>query len=206
MNFADIEKTWRSARNSPSAAQLEKQKMELITELHRRRKASRGLLWLTVIPLVLVTGRLLLHILWPDPALDRLDLGREWMVVPFFLLPWAGWFLMWRQHRRHEAVHGDYARSIQASTAALLDENRREGLRSLVAVGGLLLSLPLLGGVVWQLRAVGKMGDEVLIPAFVIYPAYVVLMVAWIGWQYVRKTRPRQRELEALLSDYNRAA
>jgi hypothetical protein len=73
-------------------------------------------------------------------------------------------------------------------------------------VTGLLLSLPLLGGVVWQLRAVGKMGDEVLIPAFVLYPAYVVLMVGWIGWQYVRKTRPRQRELEALLSDYDRAA
>ncbi len=205
MNFADIEKTWQSAGNRPSAAQLEKQKMDLINELHRRRRASRGLLWFTAIPLVLITGRLLLHILWPDPALDRLDLAREWVVVPFFLLPWAGWFLIWRQHRRHGAAHGDYARSIQASMAALLDDNRREGLRSLVAVAGLLLSLPLLGGVVWQLRAVGKMGDEVLIPAFVLYPAYVVLMVGWIGWQYVRKTRPRQRELEALLADYNRA-
>lgn len=206
MNFADIEKTWRSAENRPSAAQLEKQKMDLINELHRRRRASRGLLVLTAIPLVLISGRLLLHFLWPDPALDRLDLAREWMVVPFFLLPWAGWFLLWRQHRRHEAAHGGYAGSIQASMAALLDENRREGVRALVAVAALLLSLPLLGGVVWQLRAVGKMGDEVLIPAFVIYPAYVVLMVAWIGWQHLRKTAPRRKELEALLSDYNRAA
>ena len=87
MNFADIEKTWRSAGNRPSAAQLEKQKMDLIDQLHRRRRASRGLLWLTAIPLVLVTGRLLLHMLWPDPTLDRLDLAREWVVVPFFLLP-----------------------------------------------------------------------------------------------------------------------
>jgi len=67
MNFADIEKTWQSAENRPSAAQLEKQKMNLIDELHRRRRATRGLLWLTAIPLVLVTGRLLLHILWPAP-------------------------------------------------------------------------------------------------------------------------------------------
>ncbi|MDQ5980907.1 MAG: hypothetical protein QG602_3885 [Verrucomicrobiota bacterium] len=206
MNFADIEKAWRSAGNRPSAAQLEKQKMDLINELHRRRRASRGLLVLTAIPLVLLTGRLLLHIVWPDPALDRLDLTREWVVVPFFLLPWAGWFLIWRQHRRHEAVHGAYAESIQASTAALLDENRRAGIRALVAAGGLLLSLPFLGGVVWQLRAVGKMGDEVLIPAFVIYPAYVVLMVAWIGWKHLRTTAPRRKELEARLSDYNRSA
>jgi len=206
MNFADIEKTWQSAGNRPSAAQLEKQKMDLINELHRRRRAGRGLLWFTGIPLVLVTGRLLVYIFWPDPALDRLDLTREWVIVPFFFLPWAGWFLIWRQHRRHEAVHGEYARSIQASMAALLDESRREGLRSLVAAAGLLVSLPLLGGVVWQLRAVGKMGDEVLIPAFVIYPAFVVLMVGWIGWQYVCRSRPRQKELEGLLSDYNRAA
>jgi hypothetical protein len=206
MNFADIEKTWQLPHNRPSADQLEKQKMDLNYELHRRRRASRGLLWLTAIPLVLITGKLLLHILWPDPTLDRLNLTREWVVVPFFLLPWAGWLLIWRQHRRHEAAHGEYARSIQASMAALLDENRREGLRSLVAAAGLLLSLPLLGGVVWQLRAVGKMGDEVLIPAFVIYPTFVVLMVGWIAWEYARKTRPRQKELEGLLSEYSQKA
>ncbi|RXK54888.1 hypothetical protein ESB00_03050 [Oleiharenicola lentus] len=206
MNFADIEKTWRSAENRPSAAQLERQKMELINELHRRRRASRSLLVRTAIPLGLITALLLLHLLWPDSASDRLNLTREWAILPFLLLPWVGWFLLWRQHRRHASAHADHARSIQASTAALLDENLREGFRALVIVAALLLSLPLLGGVVWQLRAVGKMGDEVLIPAFVLYPAYVVLMVAWIGWKHLRKTTPRRKELEALLSDYNRVA
>src|SRR5688572_14924507 len=119
MNFADIEKTWQSAHNRPAADQLEKQKMELMNDLQRRRRASRGLLWLTAIPLVLITGRLLLHVLWPDPALDRLDLAREWAVVPFFLLPWLGWFMIWRLHRQHAAQHADYARSIQAGVAAL---------------------------------------------------------------------------------------
>jgi hypothetical protein len=180
--------------------------MELVNELHRKRRASRGLLWLTAIPLILVTGRLLVHAIWPNPALDRLDLAREWMVVPFFLLPWAGWLLIWRSHRQHTARHADYARSIQAGVAALLDENRRERLRAQVVIALLLISLPLMGGVVWQLRAVGKMGDEVLIPAFVIYPTYVVLMVGWIAWEYSRKTRPRQKELEGLLSDYNQPA
>lgn len=204
MNFADIEKTWQSAENRPSAAQLEKQKMNLIDELHRRRRATRGLLWLTAIPLVLITGRLLLHALWPAPGLDPIDLSREWVIVPFFLLPWAGWFLMWHLHRRHAACHADCERSIQASVHALLDENRREGLRTVIIAALLLASLPLIGGVVWQLRAVGKMGDEVLIPAFVIYPTYVLWMVAWMGRDYLKKALPRRKELEALLADYNR--
>ena len=202
MNFADIEKTWQSAENRPSAPQLEKQKMNLIDELHRRRRDTRGLLWLTAIPLVLITGRLLLHALWPAPGLDPVDLSREWMIVPFFLLPWVGWLLMWRLYRRHTARHANYEQSIQASVQALLDDNRREGLRTLAIAALLLMSLPLIGGVVWQLRAVGKMGDEVLIPAFVIYPTYVLLMVAWMGREYLKKMVPRRKELEALLTDY----
>ena len=61
MNFADIEKTWQSTANRPSAAELEKHQMNLIDELRRSRRASRGLLWLTAVPLVLLTGRLFLH-------------------------------------------------------------------------------------------------------------------------------------------------
>jgi hypothetical protein len=202
MNFADIEKTWQSAANRPAADQLEKQKMKIIDELRRSRRAQRGLLWVSAIPLVLITARLVLHALWPDPALDRLDLAREWVIVPFFLLPWIGWFLIWRSQRQHEARHGGYAQSIQASVTALLDQNRREGLRSRVVAALLLISLPLIGGVVWQLRAVGKVGDEILIPAFVIYPAYVTLMVGWISWEHARKTLPRRKELEGLLADY----
>jgi hypothetical protein len=205
MNFADIEKTWHSAANRPSADQLEKQKMNLIDELRRSRRAQRGLLWLTAIPLILITARLVLHGLWSDPALDRLDLAREWVLVPFFLLPWIGWFLIWRSQRQHEARHDGYAQSIQASVAALLDQNRREALRSRVVAALLLISLPLIGGVVWQLRAVGKAGDEILIPAFVIYPAYVVLMVGGISWKYARKTLPRRKELEGLLADYRQS-
>lgn len=202
MNFADIENTWRSPHNRPSAAELEKQTMKLIDELRRSRRTSRGLLWLTAVPLVLLTGRLLLHAIWPSPGLDRLDLAREWVVVPFFLLPWVGWLLFWRSQRRHEAAHADYAQSIQAGVSALLDQNRREGARSHLVAALLLLSVPLVGGVVWQLRMVGKAGDEILVPALVIYPAYVVLTVAWIAFDHLRKNLPRRKELEALLAEY----
>jgi hypothetical protein len=202
MNFAEIETTWRSPHNRPTPAQLEKQKMNVIDELNRRRRSTRGLLWLTAIPLVLITGKLALHLLWPDPALDRIQVAREWAVIPFFLLPWAGWLLMWWLHRGHTVQHADFARSIRAGVAALLDENRRERLRTGVIAALLLGSVPLLGGVVWQLRAVGKAGDEILLPAFVIYPTYVLLTLGWIAFDYFRKTQPRGRELEGLLAQY----
>ena len=56
--------------------------------------------------------------------------------------------------------------------------------------------------IVHQLRAVGKAGDEILVPAFVIWPAYVALMAAWFGWYYFRRLLPRKRELEELMQAY----
>lgn len=206
MNFADIESAWRSPHNRPNPGQVEKLQARLSDELERRRRSVRGLLWLTAIPLVVVTGKLVLHALWPEPGADPVDFTREWVVIPFFFLPWVGWLVMWQLQRRHEARHADYARSIRAGLIASLDENRREAVRAGVISALLLLSVPLIGGVVWQLRAVGKAGDEILLPAFVAYPTYVVLMLAGIAWQYFRKTQPRGRELAALLAEYRDVA
>jgi hypothetical protein len=70
-------------------------------------------------------------------------------------------------------------------------------------VGGLLvLSTLALAVVVHQLRAVGKAGDEILLPAFVIYPAYVVGVVVWTCVHFRRKVLPEKRRLEELLRSY----
>lgn len=202
MNFAEIENLWRSPQNRPNAAELEKQKMEFITELRRRRRSACMLLFIAFLPLAFLTGKLVAHILWPDPALDTVDLSREWGVIPFFAVPWIGWFAMLWLYRRHWRAHADYASSISASVAALLDENRTERARYKFIAGLLIASVLLLPLVVYQLRAVGKAGDEILVPAFVIYPAYVAGMVIWVISYYRRKLLPRQRELETLLSSY----
>jgi hypothetical protein len=67
-------------------------------------------------------------------------------------------------------------------------------------------SIPLLLVVVQQLRAVGKAGDEILLPAFVIWPAYVALMVAWFGWYYFRRLLPAKRQLEELARSYEESS
>ena len=53
-----------------------------------------------------------------------------------------------------------------------------------------------------QLRAVGKAGDEILLPALVIWPAYVAMMIAWFGWYYFRRLLPRKCQLEELAQSY----
>ena len=202
MNFDEIESMWRSPHNQPSATELEQHKMKLVTELRRRHRASRGLLWITFLPLAFFTAKIALHVLWPDPVPDKVDLNREWAILPLFALPWFGWFIMLRLYLRHQRRHPDYDRSISESVAASLDENRTERTRYKVIAGVLLASIPLVVLIVHQLRAVGKAGEEILMPAYVIWPAYVALMVAWFGWYNFRKLLPQKRQLEELAQSY----
>jgi hypothetical protein len=202
MNFDDIQKTWQSPHNRPSAAQLEKDKMKFVTDLRRRRRGNLFFLGLVFALLVFITGKLGMHLLWPEPALDKVDISREWAVIPFFALPWAAWLFMVRLHWRQHVRHPRYDRSINASVSALLDENASERTRYKVIGALLIVSVLILPLIVFQLRSVGKAGGEILLPALVIYPAYVVLVLLWSAVYYRRKLLPRKRELENLLATY----
>lgn len=202
MNFAEIENVWRSPRNRPTPAETEKQKMEFITELRRRRRSTAGLLTITALPLAFITGKLLVHLISPRVGLDALDLSREWGVLPFFALPWAAWLMLLRQHLRDGRKHRDYSKSVSASVSALLTETRARRRLNVVVAALLVLSALTLPLIVHQLRAVGKAGDEILLPAYGIYPAYVIAMVTWLVWHDRRKLKPRHDELQALLMSY----
>jgi hypothetical protein len=202
MSYADIETAWRSPHNRPTPAELEEQKQNLRADLRRRRRGFVVFIAATLAALTLITGRIALHLLWPDPALDRINPAREWGFLLTLALPWAGAVTLLRHYLRHRAAHGDHARSIADSVRALLDENRLSRVRLKVAAilhGLFLLVLPV---VVWQLRAAGKAGDEILLPAFVVWPC-IALGIGCAMWFHDRRTlRPRQRALETLLADY----
>lgn len=202
MNFADLENTWRSPRNRPTAAEMETHKMKLNDDLRRRHRGF--VLFMTCVfgGLLYPTTRLISHLVAPSPALDPINFSREWGFLLLLALPWsAAIYLVW-QYRRHRVAHQNYERSIVESVRARLDENRlsRNRLKIASALHGVvLIILPL---VVYQLRATGKAGDEILIPAFVLWP----LIVAGIGlalfYNYRRKLLPQKRELETLLRSY----
>jgi len=202
MNFDDIQKTWQSPHNRPDTAQLEKDKMKFVADLRRRRRGNLFFLGLIFSLLVFITGKLGMHLLWPEATLDKVDLSREWAVIPFFALPWVGWLFMVRLHWRQHVRHPRYDRSISASVSALLDENASERTRYKTIGALLIASVLILPLIVYQLRAVGKAGGEILVPALVIYPVYVVGVLIWSAFYYRRKLLPRKRELEDLLATY----
>jgi hypothetical protein len=202
MNFAEIETMWHSPHNRPNQARMEEIKMKFVTDLKKRHRGTVIFLWFIFLLLSFFTTKMVLQVIWPDPAWDKVDLLQEWGLIPFVALPWAGWAIMVALHRRHQSMHPNYAGSIHASVAALLDENQVERTRQKVIAGLLVLSALVLPIVVHQLQAVGKAGNEIVMPAFVIYPSYVALALVGSAWRYRRKLLPRKRELEALLASY----
>lgn len=122
--------------------------------------------------------------------------------MPLCLLPLVALGIFWRNHLWHRSSHADPGRSISASLRALLDENRLARSRVKVVSSLYGLMLVLLPLIVFQLRAVGKAGDEILVPAFVLFPALVIGLFIGITRYDRRRLQPRQRELEALLRSY----
>jgi hypothetical protein len=202
MNFADIETAWRSPQNRPNPAELEQQKMKLIADLQTRRRRTAIFIGVVFLLLCLITGKLALHLIWPRAGLDRIDLSREWGSLLVFALPWFAAFFFLREYRRHRKQHANYERSIAEGVRALLDENRlaRNRVKVTAALHGLLLVL--LPIVVYQLRAAGKAGDEILLPAFVGWPLIGSGILIGMLYGYRRKLLPRKLELEQLLKSY----
>lgn len=202
MNFDEIRQTWQSAPNQPAAAQLQKDKMKFYTELRRRRRgAAIFMIWILA---VLTAGsfQLLKFILRPDPAKPAFDWAGEWSVLVLLALPWAALAIFYRAYRRHRAAHAGYDQSIQASLRGLLDENQLAQHRqkwAAILCGVMLLVIPV---VVYQLRAVGKAGDEILVPAFVLLPLLLAAIYAGLFIYQHRVLTPRRRKLEALLAGY----
>lgn len=202
MNFDDIQKTWRSPHNQPSAAQLESDKMKFQADLRKRnRNAVIFMLWIFGV-LIFLTGKIVFHLLWPAPGTDSVDFSREWSLVPLFALPWLCLLVFFRKYRRYRHVIANHERSIGASVRALLAENRLSSERyKWVAVLNALMVL-LVPLFVHQLRAVGKAGDEILLPAYVMLPALILCILAGMYWHQRRVLLPRRRALEQLLASY----
>lgn len=202
----DLDHLWRSPLNQPSAAQLEQNKMKFLTDLRRRhRGAVIFMIWILMV-MSFITGKVVVQLIWPDPAMDRIDPAREWGFLLLLALPWACLFLFFRRYRQHRARHADFAQSISASLRALLDENRiaRDRQKWVAWLWAFMMGLMPL--VVHQLRAAGKAGDEILVPAFVLLPLLMLAVFGWMLWRDRQILGPRQRHLESLLASYDGAA
>jgi len=201
MNYDELEQAWRSPRNQPTATEIAADRQRFATELGRRRRGAKVFLSVVFGALSVITARLLWSLFWPE-ASGRFDFAQEWAALVFLALPWVAAALLARRVLRHEREHRDPERSLAASVRALLDETQvsRTRLRVVATLHGvLLIVLPL---VVWQLRAVGKAGDEILWPAFVGWPLIAAAILSAMWWHDRRALAPRQRQLEELVREY----
>lgn len=202
MNFAEIEHVWRSPHNRPTPAQLDREKQQFVADLRRRHRGFAIFIAVVIGVLTLVSARLVAQVVWAAPGAERIEVFREWGALVMLVLPWGAALFFLREYRRHRRRHAECGQSICASVRALLDENRLNRARlKWVAVlhGAFLLVLPV---IVYQLRAVGKAGDEILVPAFVVWPIIAGGILLGLRFHDRRTLLPRKRELETLLSSY----
>lgn len=205
MSYDELERTWQSPQNRPDAAALAATQQRFHHELHRRRTGWKIFLGVIFLVLTVLTVRFAWYVFAPEAGQPAFDVRREWAPVLFLVGPWVGVLFLLRRMARHEREHGLPGATLREGVRALLDENRLSRARVKTAAwlhGAALLLLPF---VVWQLRATGKAGDEILVPAFVAWPLAVACIGVGMAWHYRAKLLPRQRQLEALLRDFERA-
>lgn len=205
MNFADIEHAWRSPQNAGDPGDLNSMKTKLNAELRNRRRGFAVFLGLILAVLTALTVTIVAGMQRAAPG-QGIDPAREWASFLTLGLPWVAALVFVVRFLRHRREHSQFERSIQDSVRASLDENRfaRSRVKTVAAIHGLLLLLlPL---VVYQLRATGKAGDEILIPAFVIWPTIALGIGAALLYHYRKKLVPERRDLEALLAQYGEQA
>jgi hypothetical protein len=200
MNWTDLETLWRSPHNQP-APDWDRQRRHILQTYLRRDRGLRLGLALALGWLSLVTGRLVLFLLWPDPASDRIDWSREWAVVPFLLLPWCGAVGMAVRYWRRRIEHPDYDQSLVASLRVLLKQSRDAVQRLRLMLGLHLVGVPLLALSLVQLQQVGKATGNQLWSMIVFLAALVILSVGGISWSWWSHQQEIRR-LEGLLLDY----
>jgi len=205
MNSADLERAWRSPRNSADPAALARAGDRLFADLERRRRARRLFLALVLGALTLLSVRVALAT-FPRAGGPTIDPGRDWASLVFLALPWIGFIVLTRQMLRHERGHRQAEATIGDTVRGLLEENAtaRAGLR--VTAGLLGATVLLLPVVVWRLRATGKAGDEILWPAFLGWPLLAGALLTALWWQDRHRLLPRRRHLEALRQELEERA
>ena len=201
MNFDEIQKTWQSPHNRPSTDQLKRDKMKFISDLKRRNRGLVQGISLIFAAMTLLTGKIVFHLFWPNPSIDKIDLSREWAFVLLLALPWAGAIFFLRQYRCNKAKHPNYERSIADSLRALIDQNaaslsRKKTMFYMHAVG-----IPVLALCIFQIYNVGKARPHELASMVLVFSFAVAISLAGITYSLFRELA-EQRRLEALLRAY----
>jgi hypothetical protein len=201
MNPDDLDALWRSPHNHPAPSRLDDDQARFRATLRRRGRGFRVVLALAVGWLTVVTVRLVWVVLWPAPGRDPIDLTREWAVVLFLALPWAGAILLLHRDRQRRARHPAADRSIVDSLRALIDQSRAAAARVRTILWLHALGVPLLALGIRQLIHAGKARPHEVVSMIGFFAGVVTLSVGCLAFEWWRQRREALR-LERVLRDY----
>lgn len=200
MTFDDLVPAWRSSRNLPDPAQMERHKASIVSHLG---KEYRQFLWhvgFTAAMTIFLAGGFVQYV----RSGGAFDLQREWASIVFLLLPIGVAASFVHGFIRHRREHPRYDLSIVDGLRALLDENRLARARLRVSMIVVTAAMALVPVVTYQLQLVGKQRPQEAVSMLVIFAAVYIAAMAVQVWKYRRKLLPESARLRKLLGSYER--
>jgi hypothetical protein len=200
MTFDDLVPVWRSARNVPDPAQIERYKASIVSHLG---KEYRQFLWhmgLVAAVTIFLAGGFVQYV----RSGGAFDFQQEWAAIVFLLLPMGVAAAFVRGFIRHRKEHPRYDLSILDALRALIDENRLSRVRLRVSMGVLTVAMALLPVITYQLQLVGKQRPHEAASMLAVFGVAYVISMALQLWKYRRRLLPENARLQELLKSYER--
>jgi hypothetical protein len=198
MTFDELVPVWRSSRNQPDPAQVERYKASIARDLG---KEYRHFLWhvgaVAAVTLFLAGG----FVQYVRSG-GAFDFQQEWGAIVFLLLPIGVVAAFVRGFIRHRRQHPRYDLSISDGLRALIDENRLSRARLRVSMGVLTLAMALSPVITYQLQLVGKQRPHEAASMLIVFAAAYGVSMAVQVWTYRRKLLPESARLQDLLKSY----
>ena len=198
MTFDDLVPAWRSSRNLPDPAQMERYKASIVGRLGKEYRAFLWHVGFASAMTLFLAGGFVQYV----RSGGAFDFEREWASLVFLLLPIAVAVTFLRGFIRHRQRHPRYDLSIKDALRAASDQNRLSRARLRVSMAVLTFAMALVPVVTYQLQLVGKQRPHEAASMLVVFAVgYVVFMGAQV-WIYRRRLLPENRRLQELFSSY----
>jgi hypothetical protein len=196
MNYEALQAAWASSANKPNEAASAYVIAEAQATLSRRAHHLRRMLVFAAVMLTIPLALMGLDL--ATGQVDAIDLGREWGLVPFALIPFVALILIARRAAPRAAPSGTLLQAFRALRA----DNAAARLRVMIIGASIVAFAPLLFVLLNQLVSTGKMAPHEMQSAALVLGGALLLSAGWMGVKYLTQIAPERRHLDTLIAQY----
>jgi hypothetical protein len=199
MTHDPIDVLWQSPANSVPPAELERLRPALAARLRRERRRLAALLAIAGGALLVLTVGLALGLFGSESGDRPIGAATALLLGP----PWIAFVLFVRRLLRGRELARESDRSIREALEATLAATHSAEARARTIAFLHLASLPVLVLAVRDLRLTGKVAADELLSLAAVLSLLLLATGALLLHHYFRRLKPRSRQLEALLAEYD---